>query len=95
MGGPDSDKDRLLLQGFCPDVQLRSGPLHLFVTVDRVPLEGIQIAEPENSFRRLLVIPRSLIGRKTVQVEITVNRTTHAPDGRELGVVFGTISIQP
>jgi hypothetical protein len=95
IGGPDSDKDRLLLQGFCPDVQLRRGPLHLFVTVDRIPLEEIEITEPENSFRRLLVMPTLLIGRKAVEVEITVDRTTHSPDGRELGVVFGTISIQP
>jgi hypothetical protein len=94
LGGPSSGNDRLVLEGFCSEMQLRSGPLHLFVTVDSIPLEGTQIAEPETSFRRLFVMPPSLIGKKVVQVEISVDRTTHVPDGRDLGLVVSDISIQ-
>jgi hypothetical protein len=39
-------------------------------------------------------MPPSLIGKKTVQVEISVDRTTQGPDGRELGLVFTAMSIQ-
>jgi hypothetical protein len=95
LAGPSSVKDRLVLEGFCPAMQLREGVLHLSVTVDGIALKGTQITDPESSFRRLFIVPPALIGKKTVQVEISVDRTTLGPDGRELGLVFNRVSIQP
>jgi hypothetical protein len=95
LGGPNSVKDRLLIEGFCPRLQLQGGPLHLFVTVDGIPLGETQITDPDASFQRLFVMPPALIGKKMVRVEISVDRTTLDPNGRELGVVLSTISIQP
>ncbi len=95
LGGPTSVKDRLRLEGYCPALQLQGGPLHLFVTVDGIPLEGTEINDPDAVFVRLFVLPSSLIGRKTIHVEISVDRTTQDPNGAELGVVFNTVSIQP
>jgi hypothetical protein len=94
MGGPMSAGDRLRLEGYCPGMQLRGGPLHLFVEIDGIPLEGTQLTDPDASFVRTLVMPPSLIGKKTIHVAISVDRTTLDPEGRELGVVFDTISIQ-
>ncbi len=88
LGGPVSAGDRLQVEGFCPELQLRAGPLHLFVTVDGFPLGESQITETEAPFHRLFAMPPSLIGRKTVSVEISVDRTTQGPDGTELGLVF-------
>jgi len=95
LGGPGSAKDRLLIEGFCPALQLRGGPLHLSVTVDGIPLEGSEITDPESSFRRLMDIPPQLAGKKAVLVEISVDRTTRGPDGRELGLVVNRISMEP
>jgi hypothetical protein len=95
LGGPVSAKDKLLLEGFCPDQQLKAGPLHLSVSVDGIPLEGAQIENTESSFRRLFVMPPSLIGRDSVEIAISVDRTLRGPDGRELGLLFGAIAIEP
>jgi hypothetical protein len=95
LAGPISIKDRMRLVGYCPALQLRGGPLHLFLTVDGIPLEGTQINDPDAVFDRLFVLPPSLIGRKTIHVEISVDRATPGPNGGELGVVVDTISIQP
>jgi len=56
-------------------------------------LETTEITDAETSFRRLLDMPASIVGRRAVQVEISVDRTTQGPDGQPLGVVFGTISL--
>jgi hypothetical protein len=95
LGGPRSAKDRLLLEGFCPESQLEAGPLHLKVSVDGIPLVGTEISSPESDFRRLFDIPPSLIGRETVEVAIGVDRAFRDGGGRELGLVFGTIAVEP
>jgi hypothetical protein len=95
LAGPTSIKERLRLEGYCPGLQLRGGPLHLFLTVDGIPIEGTQINDPNAVFDRLFVLPPSLIGRRTIHVEISVDRTTPGPNGAELGLVFDTISIRP
>jgi hypothetical protein len=94
-GGPRSAKDRLLLEGFCPDLQLESGPLHLIVSMDGIPLTGTEISRPETSFRRLFNVPSALIGRREVEVAISVDRVFRDSGGRALGLVFGTIAIDP
>jgi hypothetical protein len=95
LGGPRTPVDRLLLEGYCPDQQLTAGPLHLFVSVDGISLAKMEISRPETNFRRLLDLPPSTVGRSTVEVSIAVDRVIHEPGGRELGLVFGTIAIQP
>jgi len=92
LGGLGSATDKLLLEGYCPDRQLKAGPLHLLVTVDGLPLADTQIGNTENKFRRLFVVPPSLAGRESVEVAISVDRVLHEPGGRELGLVFGTIA---
>ena len=95
LGGPRFEKDRLVLEGFCPGLQLNAGPLHLIVSADGIPLAGTQIAFPESNFRREFYLPPALTGRPAVEVAISVDRVIHDVGGRELGLVFGTISIQP
>ena len=93
LGGPRSPKDQLLLEGYCPR-QLKGGDVHLSVTVDGIPVGSAQIINPESSFRRLIDMPPSLTGKSTVTIAIVVDRVNHEPDGRELGLTFGTIAIQ-
>jgi hypothetical protein len=94
LGGPRSPKDRLLLEGYCPDQQLKAGVLHLSVSVDGIPLESTQIGGPENGFRRLFNVPVSLVGRNTVEIAISVDRVLPGAGGRGFGLVFGTIGFE-
>jgi hypothetical protein len=94
LGGPGSAMDKLLLEGDCPEQQLKGGPLHLSVSVDGVPLTGAQIGNAESHFRRLFVVPPSLVGRDSVEVAISVDRVLHEEGGRELGLVFGTVAFE-
>jgi hypothetical protein len=94
LGGPRTAKDRLLLEGFCPEKQLSAGVLHLSVSVDGIPLPIAQISNPESNFRRLIAVPKSLVGRDSVVVEISLDRVLHE-GGRELGLVFGTVAFEP
>jgi hypothetical protein len=94
LGGPRTAKDKLLLEGYCPEKQLSAGVLHLLVSVDGIPLPIAQISNPESNFRRLIAVPPSLVGRESVVVEIAVDRVLH-DDGRELGLVFGTVAFEP
>jgi hypothetical protein len=94
LGGPASTMDKLLLEGDCPDRQLKAGPLHLSVSVDGIPLEGAQIGEAESHFRRLFVVPSSLVGRSNLEVAVSVDRVFYERGGRELGLVFGTIAFE-
>jgi hypothetical protein len=93
LGGPRSAKDRLLLEGYCPR-QLKTGDVHLSVTVDGISLGNAQIIVPESSFHRLFDMPSALTGKATVTVAIAVDQVIHEPGGRELGLTFGTIAIQ-
>jgi hypothetical protein len=94
LGGPRSEKDKLLLEGYCPDQQLKAGILHLSVSVDGISLASTEIGGPENKFRRLFVMPPSLVGRNSVEVAVSVDRAMRGSDRRELGLVFGTIAIE-
>lgn len=94
LAGPRSANDRLFVQGYCPEQQLKAGPLHLSVSVDGIPLKNAQIDNPETDFQRLFDIPRSLAGRPVVEVAITVDKVFHDAGGRELGLVFGTVAIR-
>ena len=94
LGGPKEPGARLLLAGYCPEEQLKTGPLHLLVSVDGIPLKNAEIDNPETDFRRLFDIPASLTGRASVEVAITVDKVFHDAGGRELGLDFGTIAIE-
>ncbi len=91
IGGPESSKDRLVLQGYCPDAQLKAGVLHLSVSADGIPLGVAGIGSPENSFRRVFDVPPTLVGRDRVEIAISVDRSIRDAGGRDLGLVFGTV----
>ena len=60
LGGPGSTGNKLVLDGFCPQEQLKQAPRHLSVAADGVPLGETQINDPESSFHRLFALPDSL-----------------------------------
>jgi hypothetical protein len=94
LGGPRSAKDQLILEGSCPDQQLKAGSLHLSVTADEFPLANIQLGIQDGNFHRTVTLPSSLIGRSAVTVGLQVDRVIRDSSGRDLGLVFGTIAIE-
>ena len=93
--GPDSSREKLLLEGFCPDSQLRASAPHLMVSVDGMPLETAEICATDSNFKRLFEVPASLVGRDSVKIAISVDHVLNEPGGnRRLGLLFGTIAFQ-
>lgn len=94
LGGPSSTHEKLVFQGWCDASQLKDGPLHLMASVDGTPLGTQEIVEPDCRFRRLFVMPQSLIGRDQVEIAISVDHVAREPGGRTLGLLFGTIGFE-
>jgi hypothetical protein len=94
LGGPVSANGKLLLEGSCPDLQLKGGFVHLSASVDGIPLAETKICGTESQFRRLFDVPLSLTGKDSVKVAISVDHVHHEPGGRELGLVLGTVEFE-
>ncbi|MES1258234.1 MAG: hypothetical protein ABUS51_07380, partial [Acidobacteriota bacterium] len=82
--------DHLFMEGYCPEEQLKSGPRHLIVSADGIPLGETRIYDSETTFRRLFDIAPSLAGREEVEIEIRVDPVTRK-GGQDYGLVFGKI----
>ncbi len=82
---------RLVLEGDCPVQNPNDGPPHLMVSVGGIAQPVAEICKPDMHFRRLYNMPPSLGGRESVEIAISVDRVFNEPEGRKLGLVFGTI----
>lgn len=94
LAGPRSVKDELVLEGYCPEDQLKAGPLNVSAAIDGIALAPAKINGPPGEFHLVFSIPPSLIGTQRVDVAISVDRSFRDAGGRELGLVFGMIAIQ-
>ena len=94
LAGPTSPSDRLLVSGFCPE-SILAKPLHLTVKADGITLGELQITRLNSSFETTFALPKELLGRSGILVELSVDRTVTTPgDGREMGLVFGRIGLR-
>jgi hypothetical protein len=91
--GPESPRDKIELDGFYPEEQLKAGPRHLIISVDGVPAGEAQINDPETNFRRLFVMPASSVGKPAVEIEIRAS-PIEIKDGHQYGAVFGKIAVR-
>lgn len=95
IAGPGKADDKLYLVGYCPDEQLREGPLAVTASADGVALGTQKIAPGQNAFELAFALPAALVGRPEMRVEIAVNRTIRPPnDGRELGLAMGSVEVR-
>jgi len=94
LGAPEGTSSHIELRGTCPEEQLSTGPRHLKVTVNRQLAGETDIYAPESSFQRLFPLPGVLETGQTAEVGIEVTPVTRK-DGREYGLVFGTIALRP
>lgn len=91
MGGPVSADDELILDGYYPNLQRKSPVEHLSVAVDGIPVGSTDLVDPGSKFHRVFKVPASLIGKALVDVNLTVDPVAYGPDGKERGLIFGTV----
>ena len=84
---------QLLLTGYCPPEQSQSGPLTLSVLVDGKEISATTISKPETSFSRTFSLPFDFVGRDSVEITLSVNRTL-SRSGLPLGLAFGVFEIR-
>lgn len=95
LGGPRTPEEELHVEGFCPAVRLKDGPVRLTISVDGLALPGVWVGEPAGRFRFAFQLPAATLGRASIEVSVEVDRTLRLPgDRRELGLVFGTFAIK-
>ena len=105
IGVPRIGNAKLILTGFCPLEQTKSGPLTLEVLVGGARLAEAKISKPETSFSRTFVLPPDLVSRASaagasvpgdfIEVTLVVDRTIEQPAGSPpLGLAFGTFEIR-
>jgi hypothetical protein len=94
LGGPSTGQNHLVLNGWCPDQAVKSGPIQLAVAVDGELLPPFTLSNPETPFVRTFDIPASARGKDVVLVRIEVSRTFRAAgDSRDLGLAFGVVEM--
>jgi hypothetical protein len=87
-------KQRLYMRGYCPESLLQAGPLDLTVAVDGQPIATFPISH-SNWFTFDAPLPEQLSGKGRVDVHLRVSRSYRPPnDGRELGLIFATFTVQ-
>jgi hypothetical protein len=95
IAAPAHPGQALEVDGYCPAMLLTKGPVEASFRADGVALGKVVVSKADQPFHGQLSLPEALIGKKTMQVEITVNRTTvPANDKRELGLIFGTFTMK-
>jgi hypothetical protein len=95
VAGPRTAGQRLYLSGYCPDEQLRQGPLAVTVNVDGLAMGARNIDAGQNAFELAFAMPAALVGKPEMRVEISVSRTFRpAADARDLGLAFGIVELR-
>lgn len=94
LAGPTEASEHLEVSGSCPE-SILDKPIQLTVRVDGHWLADVQITRLNASFQYLFPLPKELLGRPGILVELSVDRTVTLPgDTRELGLPFGRIGIR-
>jgi hypothetical protein len=95
IGAPSAPGGRLYLRGYCPDEQVKAGPLGVTVSIDGVELPGAKIEPGQNTFELAFALPDSIVGHSEMRVTVEVSRVIRpASDPRDLGLVFGVFEVK-
>ena len=92
--GPASAGQRLTLQGYLPKEILVGGPLHLTVSVDEYVFPPVTLDQPDAEFIKDFALPAPATAKEKVRIVLELDHAVVPPgEDRELGLLFGTISI--
>jgi len=93
IAAPGAAGQQLHLSGYCPEEQLRGGPLRVTVAINGEPAGAGEIRE--NSFELAFPVPASALGKPDMQVAVEAGRTFRVgSDQRELSLVFGVFEVR-
>ena len=93
--GPSAPGANLFLSGFCVARHVKTGPLRVTVSVDGTSIGHADLTKPDATFELTFPLPAQSVGKARIEVAVEVDRTFVVPsDGRELGLVFGAISVR-
>jgi hypothetical protein len=85
--------NKLSVDGYCPEEQLKQAPRHLIVSADGIQVGETQINDPESNFHRLFAVPVALAGRDSVRIELRADPVVDK-DGQQYGLVFGRVAFR-
>jgi len=91
--GPVTQGQKLIVSGYCPAVQVASGPLRMVLSVSGVSLPAVKISKGDAPFSFEFALHEN--GRPEIEVQVDVERTfSTAADRRNLGLAFGVFEIR-
>jgi hypothetical protein len=91
--GPVTAGQKLIVSGYCPAVQVTSGPLGMYISVDGAGLPPVKIDKGDAPFSFEFALPQD--SRREITLEVEVERTfSTAADHRSLGLIFGIFEIR-
>lgn len=93
LAGPERPGQVLRIEGFCPEVQIQGGAVHLTVRVNGSALPVVRLDRANERFSHDLPLPDHVVNQARVTVELDLDRTTN-PDGRPLGMPVSALSIR-
>jgi hypothetical protein len=95
IAGPSSRDGKLHVTGYAPAPVLAGGPATLVFRVGSVILGRATISKPGGDFSLDIPLPPQPAGQETVEISIETQSKFHpVGDGRDLGMVFGTFTVQ-
>jgi len=93
--GPASAAGKLEVRGFVTADMVKSGPVHLTLTINGRPEPVETLSAADADFIFSYDIPSDLIGQPKMEIAVNVDRTTTPPgEGRLLGVPIGMFVIR-
>jgi hypothetical protein len=93
--GPVASGARLFLNGYFASRPGKTVPLNVTVGVDGATVGQAALTKPDALFELNFPLPPEAVGKAKIEVAIEVDRTFVIPsDGRQLGLIFGTISVR-
>jgi hypothetical protein len=95
LAGPKSADQKLHITGYCPEGLSAWKPPAITVTADGKTLGFSKLENCRTSFTLDLALPREAVGKPSISVGVTVDRTFQVPgDTRDLGLPFGTFAVK-
>lgn len=95
LSGPEKAGSSLRIEGYCPAVLLKPGPLEISVSVDGVRLGASAVSNPDVQFQFDTPLPASLAGKEQIEVALEASRGFPVEgEAYQLGVVITEVSIR-
>jgi hypothetical protein len=94
LAGPATKDSELLIEGYVPAAVVKNGPVQLVLKIEGLQAGFVRLLRPDERFSHTFSVPPQLLGKTAITVELALDRTFQAPDGRQLGLIFGVFEIK-